>query len=321
MIGYIYHIINIETGKRYIGQTIDIDWRLQRHFRELSEGCHHSQKLQRSYDKYGKEAFKVEYQEKEYKEYEDLLLDEQKNISQYNSYENGYNETRGGEGHPTLFDFDTMVLLYQIGQRYKGIKHKIAEFYNCDRTSITAVFRKDYLKKITYDEEKLNNLIKELQLDSSYLNENYVNNWDKKLNEEQVLMALSTMEIKKYSGAACGRVFGVKKDVINSITRGKTYKKEKQVFDNLSQEEKIRYAEKMCSETDIIRVHYESKRGNVKDPLTQEQVNYILENEEKMSITQIALKLGVSTDRVSGVKHRKSYLDMIWVYQQEHDLI
>jgi len=34
------------------------------------------------------------------------------------------------------------------------------------------------------------------------------------------------MEIKRYSGSACGKVFGVDKDIVSSIVRGKTYKKD-----------------------------------------------------------------------------------------------
>ena len=74
----------------------------------------------------------------------------------------------------------------------------------------------------------------------------------------------------------------------------------------------------MCNTTDIIRLHYEGKRGPVKNPLTQEQVNYILDNIKTKTITQISKDLGISDDRVSSVKNKKSYLDMIWVYEKEH---
>ena len=318
MIGYIYHIVNIETGKAYVGQTIDIDWRLKKHFLALRNGNHHSDKLQRSFDLHGEDKFKIDYEQREFETYQDLLNAEMLEISKYNSYEDGYNETRGGEGHATIFDFNTMVLLYNIGQRYDGVQHRLAEYYGCDRTSIKAVFRKDYLKAITYDEEDLNKLIAELGLTEKNLKENYINNYDRKLTTEQVLDILSTMEVKKYSGAACGRVFHVGKDVISGITRGKTYKEDYKIFISLSEEEKIKRAENFCNNTDVIRLHYQGQRGSVKNPLTQEQVNYILDNKALKSKTQIAKDLGISTDRVSSVCLEKSYLDMIWVYNKEH---
>jgi group I intron endonuclease len=82
MIGYIYHIKNIETGKEYIGQTVDIDWRIYKHFQALKNGNHHSLKLQRSYNKYGREVFQVSYQQIEVEDYTELLLAEVKEISE-----------------------------------------------------------------------------------------------------------------------------------------------------------------------------------------------------------------------------------------------
>lgn len=57
----IYKIKNIITNQIYIGSSINIRSRIRRHFKELKDGKHHSLKLQRSYDKYGKENFIVEY--------------------------------------------------------------------------------------------------------------------------------------------------------------------------------------------------------------------------------------------------------------------
>lgn len=318
MIGYIYHIKNIETQKEYIGQTTDIDWRIYRHFRELEKGTHHSTKLQRSYNLHGKDKFKVTYEKKQFQNYNELLLAEQKEISKYDSYSNGYNETQGGEGHSMVFDFDTMVLLYQIGQRYDGIKHKLAEYYHCDRTSITAVFRKEYLKQITYDEVALKNLIKELKLSDQNLKENYKNNYSRKLTKEQVFNILATMEIKKYSGSACAKVYHVNKDVVNGIMRGKTYKEDYEEYLKLSEDKKKKIANDFCENTDIIRLHYQGQRGPVKNPLTQEQVNYILDNQKNKKQSEIAKQLNISRDRVSKVIHKESYLDMIWVYQKMH---
>ena len=53
----IYKIKNIITNQIYIGSSVNIRSRIKRHFKELKDGKHHSLKLQRSYDKYGKENF------------------------------------------------------------------------------------------------------------------------------------------------------------------------------------------------------------------------------------------------------------------------
>ena len=57
----IYKITNIITSQIYIGSSIDIKSRLSRHFRDLKNSKHHSIKMQRSYDKYGSDSFKVEH--------------------------------------------------------------------------------------------------------------------------------------------------------------------------------------------------------------------------------------------------------------------
>lgn len=53
----VYQIINKKTGKMYIGSSIEVQKRLDRHKRELRKGIHHCIYLQRSWDKYGEKVF------------------------------------------------------------------------------------------------------------------------------------------------------------------------------------------------------------------------------------------------------------------------
>lgn len=53
----IYVIANAITGKVYVGSASFLRSRQRTHLRLLRKGKHHSQKLQRSWDKYGHEAF------------------------------------------------------------------------------------------------------------------------------------------------------------------------------------------------------------------------------------------------------------------------
>ena len=93
MYGYIYKIINKVNGKMYIGQTINVSKRIKDHFKELENGTHHSVKLQRAYNKYGKDNFYYEYKIVEVKSHEELLKIEIDEIDRYDSYNNGYNMT------------------------------------------------------------------------------------------------------------------------------------------------------------------------------------------------------------------------------------
>ena len=54
----IYKIINTVDEKYYVGSSINVKKRINRHFDQLRKGKHHNIKLQRAYDKYGAENFK-----------------------------------------------------------------------------------------------------------------------------------------------------------------------------------------------------------------------------------------------------------------------
>ena len=71
----IYQIVNKVNQKKYIGSSIRLQGRKKRHFSELNCNIHHSQALQRAYNKYGKESF--DFFILEYCEVEKLLEREQ----------------------------------------------------------------------------------------------------------------------------------------------------------------------------------------------------------------------------------------------------
>lgn len=318
MQGYIYCIINTTNNKRYVGKTVNLNQRLQRHWIELKNNKHHSTKLQRAFNKYGKESFKIEYEQYNVKNEQELYQLEIQTIQKYDSFHNGYNQTLGGEGNSTIFDFKTSVLLYQIGKRYKGIIHQLAKYYNCDRTTISAIFNRDSLEIVEYDEKELQELIKRLGLKETNLIGKYKDNYSRKLTQQQVIKILAVIEIKKYSQTACAEAFGVTKDIVNGIIRGITYKKDKRIYDLLTIQQKEKIANKVLQETNIEKQHFKNKRANIKNSLTQQQVDYILDNIGKKSQAQIGRELNVSADRVSAVKRGVSYKDYITDYQRRH---
>ena len=56
----IYQIRNLENGKVYIGQSINIDRRKSEHLRSVRKGTHYNDYLQKAYIKYGEESFSFE---------------------------------------------------------------------------------------------------------------------------------------------------------------------------------------------------------------------------------------------------------------------
>jgi group I intron endonuclease len=53
----IYKITNTLNGHFYIGSACNLKARKRRHFNDLRKGIHHSQALQRAWDKYGENVF------------------------------------------------------------------------------------------------------------------------------------------------------------------------------------------------------------------------------------------------------------------------
>ena len=92
--GYIYKVTNKVNGKVYIGKTIkSIEKRWKEH---LEKSKINKTKFYNAINKYNVENFILEKIE----ECDDLILNEREQywIRYYNSYENGYNSTGGGDG-------------------------------------------------------------------------------------------------------------------------------------------------------------------------------------------------------------------------------
>lgn len=321
MIGWIYIITNDCNNKKYIGQTISKERRHERHLADLRSNRHHSHKLQRAYNKYGEEHFHFEYLKFEVDNTFQLCEMEKEYIKKFNTYYDGYNETLGGEGHSTKFDLPTSVLIFQIGKRYAGIKHLLSRYYNCDRTTITAIFNRENLENEEFQEEELQKLILDIGLTDKNLRENYQDNFSRKLSFEEVVEILAILELTKYSRTACAAVYNSSKSSIASICNGRTYRVEKQYYDSLSIEEKKNIINECDKLEEVENYYYVNKRRGVQNALTQQEVDFILDNQNKMSRAEIAKKLRISVDRVSSVILNKNYLDLIDTYNKNHSLL
>ena len=91
----IYKISNDRTGETYIGQSKNIEKRIKSHENELRQGTHHNRGIQWDYLKGDTFTYKV--LEKTSPNKQILNQKEEKYISQYNSFNQGYNQTPGGQ--------------------------------------------------------------------------------------------------------------------------------------------------------------------------------------------------------------------------------
>lgn len=127
----IYRIINVTTGKSYVGQSLHVIKRKVRHFSDLKCGRHNNDYLQKSYNKYGHSSFKFEILEEA-----DGLSEAELNdrevfwIDFYNSYYEGYNLTIGGDGTKgrAFSEEERMIRALKMtgnGNHFFGRKHSI----------------------------------------------------------------------------------------------------------------------------------------------------------------------------------------------------
>lgn len=310
MRGYIYQIINKINQKRYIGQTIDIDARKYHHFNDLKNGQHHSIKLQRAYNKYGEDNFNFIWDTYEVKNEQELLILEQKMIEKYNSYLNGYNETWGGEGTKTIFSYHQACILYHILQRYSGINRYLSRYFNCDHTVIDNLSKNTLYGLELINEDEIQEYTKKLNLKEENLKENYVPHNEKKLSKQNCFEILSIILEEDGYDRLLSDIFKISSKALWRLKKGLTYQDYLKEFNSLASENKKDIREKVKKKYDLNHLRLDRKRGNVKNPLTQEQINYILENQKNKKQIEIAKELGISKDRVSAVIHRKSYKDL-----------
>ena len=90
----IYKITNLLDNKTYVGQSVDIEKRWSTHRAELNNNYHCNTYLQNAWNKYGEDNFDFSIIE----ECAASQLNQREIywVSQYDSYENGYNLTPGG---------------------------------------------------------------------------------------------------------------------------------------------------------------------------------------------------------------------------------
>ena len=118
MRGFIYKITNTINGKSYIGQTIqNVKERFYQHCATKCSKAVSNMAIHRAIKKYGKSNFTVEVIE----EIDSANLNDRERywIKCYNSYNNGYNSTKGGQDGCKPFkdlDVESIIKEYNTGK-------------------------------------------------------------------------------------------------------------------------------------------------------------------------------------------------------------
>lgn len=123
MRGFIYKITNTINGKSYIGQTIqNVKERFYQHCATKCSKAVSNMAIHRAIKKYGKSNFTVEVIE----EINSANLNDRERywIKYYNSYNNGYNSTKGGQDGCKPFkdlDVESIIKEYNTGKSLRTL--------------------------------------------------------------------------------------------------------------------------------------------------------------------------------------------------------
>ena len=123
MRGFIYKITNTINGKYYIGQTIqNVKERFYQHCAIKCSKAVSNMAIHRAIKKYGKSNFTVEVIE----EIDSANLNDRERywIKYYNSYNNGYNSTKGGQDGCKPFkdlDVESIIKEYNTGKSLRTL--------------------------------------------------------------------------------------------------------------------------------------------------------------------------------------------------------
>lgn len=124
MRGFIYKITNTINGKSYIGQTIqNVKERFYQHCATKCSKAVSNMAIHRAIKKYGKSNFTVEVIE----EIDSTNLNDRERywIKYYNSYNNGYNSTKGGQDSCKPFkdlDVESIIKEYNTGKSLRTLE-------------------------------------------------------------------------------------------------------------------------------------------------------------------------------------------------------
>lgn len=155
---YIYKITNKLNGKAYIGKTLNsVEARWQEHIMESNKERSFERPLYRAIRKYGVKNFILETLE----EVSEDIVNEKEIfwINYYDTYQKGYNATRGGDGKSFL-DFEKII------NDYNSLKNmrEVAKLNNCSEDSVSKILARSNIPTLSGGEAAKNTLGKKIDM-------------------------------------------------------------------------------------------------------------------------------------------------------------
>lgn len=139
--GYIYCITNIINNKQYIGKTLNsVEQRWKEHLSDYKRSRCEKRALYEAFVKYGVNNFKCET----LCECLDNEIEEKEiyYISLYNTFHNGYNLTKGGDGKQ-LYNHE-LIINYYLNNEVTIVE--TAKQFNCHEDTVRDILKKKGIK-------------------------------------------------------------------------------------------------------------------------------------------------------------------------------
>lgn len=209
---YIYKITNKLNGKSYIGQTSDYHRRFIEH-KAKGYGNEKTKVLYYAFDKYGIDNFTFEVIEDKTEKYNER---EKYWIKYYDSFENGYNMTEGGEEPPL-----------NIKENSPFATHSQAEVdIVIDLILNTDIQLKDIAKLTNYDYST----IKRINYGKLWHNEKYTyplrKESSREYQKERALNIINDLLNSNLNQRQIAEKYGCARTTVTAINNGKNFKQD-----------------------------------------------------------------------------------------------
>jgi group I intron endonuclease len=160
--GFIYLITNKENGKQYVGKTsytVGLRWQdHKKNFRRILDNM----AIHKAMNKYGPDSFEITQLE-ECQDYE-LNAREQYWIKQYDTYNNGYNLTLGGDGAPR-YDREKIQSMWTNGKTIEDIEKEIG----ADRHTICNILKLCGIETIDFKRRSGGRAVLQYSVDGQFI--------------------------------------------------------------------------------------------------------------------------------------------------------
>lgn len=248
---FIYSIVNTENNKRYIGYTNDLNRRLYDHMTQLELNQHPNLKMQQEFKK---ENFKIEILETFINiSVQEIANIEKEYIKKFNSFENGYNNTKGGEISSKTPPNDVFDIIF-ILRNYEYSSPVVQKIFNISESAALRMKNKETYLSLQKVIDDLSEEEKEKQ--KIILEEKY--NISKKIKEHREKVTLSSRRLDRETvlqiivacnqlnrvGGKIERALGLPNQHTSRIKRGLRYKEYYEEYLKFSEEEENFWLEK-----------------------------------------------------------------------------